>query len=42
MQIWLNLGEWPGAEKVDLSGPVVASFIEQLTQLGLVVERKSP
>lgn len=35
-QIWLNLGEWPAAETIDLTGPVVKSFVGQLGQLGLV------
>lgn len=41
-QIWLNLGDWPAAEKVDLRGPVVASFIGQLLQLGLVTGEPAP
>ncbi|MGH9085223.1 MAG: hypothetical protein ACRDYW_07190, partial [Acidimicrobiales bacterium] len=34
-QIWLALGEWEHAE-IDLGGPVVAPFVDQLVAMGLV------
>lgn len=35
-EIWLTLGEWEVAAAVDLEGPVVREFVDQLATLGLV------
>ena len=35
-QVWLNLGGWAVSETIDLNGPVVAPFVQQLVDLGLV------
>lgn len=38
-QIWLQLGGWETSPDIDLFGPVVAPFVHQLTELGLVQQR---
>lgn len=35
-QIWLQLGGWESSAAIDLAGPVVAPFVQQLAELGLV------
>lgn len=38
-QVWLVLGGWEADDQVDLRGPVVAPFVDQLVALGLVEPR---
>lgn len=37
-RIWLKIGDWMAADDIDLAGPVVAPFVDQLRSLGLVRE----
>jgi hypothetical protein len=41
-QIWLQLGGWETSSDIDLTGPVVAPFVQQLAELGLVLKADGP
>lgn len=35
-EVWLKLGGWASGEDINLNGPVVAPFVQQLESLGLI------